>query len=459
MPGYLKIREFEWLEAKNYALDRSVHMRDKIEQRIDTLDKAGVSDIPSYVNKSKGDMLREFETMGKDPRVIRFILNEHGVTIFDGSGDVSLEIQASIARRIDMADNLYFRYEVPGQNWMTTFQKQEDWGWYILSMMSEAEVYLDSKNYLLYVIGVSMLVLLLVLSLAILLTRELRLRAGSILGLLKQYGDGDYEERLQVTGPAELGDLQIGINSMIDHIEMEILSRKSIEDELNSARLEAEGINMAKAEYARDMRRQAQNTMNSARGFSELLLNTELDQKQKKYTNNVLEANQLLATLVSDLLALSGIEMEADSGGFVNADESETQRPCLKRLDILLVGVDPLNCTYFSEIVSGHGVTANVVLDESAAVNYLEEEDADLIVLDIDHSKLSSEESIAYMRNNMTAYAGSIPILIMTSKDDSLAMACCRRMDAIHSIRKPFSATRLLNVMSAVFQAQEREID
>lgn len=458
VPGYLKIRAFELQEAKSYTLDRNKRMLEIIEQRIQVLNKAGVSDIPSYIQQSKDDILRDFEAMEPDPRVVRLIMDANGVRLFDGTGDVSLEIQASLLTQINRFEDVYFHYKAPDQAWLTMVEKQDEWGWTILSMMPEREVYSESQQYLLYVLAVSVLVMLLVLSLSILLTRQLRLRAGSILELLKRYGDGDYEERLQVTGPAELGDLQLGINTMIDNIEMEILSRKSIEDELNSARLQAEEVNLAKAEYARDMNHQVQNAMNSASGFSQLLLKSNLDEKQQRYISNVLAANQLLNTLVSDMLALSGIEFnqqtyeEEEESGAMDGKEAETIRSYQGAEDILLVGVDALNCAYLTEIMSRYGVTPSAVHDETAAISYLEEKDVDLIVLDIDCSKLGAEESIAYLRSNMSAYTRSIPVLLMTSTADSQLLARYRRLGISQSIRKPFSATGLLNVMSEIFQ-------
>ena len=463
IPGYLKIRDFEWLEARNYTLDRSVRMLEKIEQRIDVLRKAGVSEIPSYVDESKGDMLREFEAMEKDARVARLVLDSGGEKIFDGSSDLWLDIKSpllaqlkpSLLAQIKQSKEPSLSYEGAEQAWMVSFQKQHDWNWYILSMMSEQEVYRDSKNYLLYVLGVSALVILVVLTLSILLTQQIRTRAGSILQQLGQYGDGDYEERLRVTGPAELGELQVGINSMIDNIEMEILSRKTIEEALNSARLQAEEINHAKAEYVRDMNHQTQNAMTSVCGFSELLLKTELEDKQRSYVNNILSGSQLLSSLVGDMLALSGIEVADEQDTIVEGETPELLPPLLENVVVLLVGVDPLNCAYLTEILDSHGLMPIVVHDEPAAIKYLEEEDVDLIFLDIDRSKFSRNESIAYLRSNLTAYAGSIPILVMTSKADSQSMAWYRRLGAANGIRKPFSATRLFNIMTDIFQSEE----
>lgn len=458
VPGYLQIREFELQEAKSYVLDRSSRMHEQVEHRIQVLKKAGVLDIPSYVHESKGDMLREFEAMEPDPRVVRLVLDERTVRLFDDVGDMTLENYSSFLRRANRSEEAFLRYEASDQDWLASVQKQEEWGWYIVSMMCEQEIYKDSKAYLIYVAGVGVLVFFMVLGLSILLTRQLRLHGGSILELLKRYSDGDYEERLRVTGPAELGDLQVGINSMIDNIEMEILSRKSVEEALNSARLQAEEINLAKAEYVRDMNHQVQNAMNSASGFSELLLKTDLGPKQKKYVNNVLAANQSLNSLVSDMLALSGIEVEKEDewNESINRTKLDSLHLDFGELNILLVAVDPLNCAYLTEIMGRHGVTPFAVPDEAAAVKHLEEEDADLIVLDIDHSKLGGEEAITYMYDNMTAYAGSIPILIMTSIADNQTMARYRRM-GVTSIRKPFSATKLVKVMREIFRAQESE--
>ncbi|MCK5793071.1 MAG: hypothetical protein KAH12_00070, partial [Anaerolineales bacterium] len=82
-----------------------------------------------------------------------------------------------------------------------------------------------------------------------------------------------------------------------------------------------------------------------------------------------------------------------------------------------------------------------------------------LIVLDIDQSNLSGEETIAYLRSNLTAYASGIPILLMASKVDSQMMARYHSLGVARSIRKPYSATKLLNVMAEIFQLDEAADD
>ncbi len=455
VPGYLQIRDFEWLEAKDYALDRGIRMREKIEQRIDILRNAGVADIPGYVAESKRDILEEFAAMEPDPRVIRFIFDRQGNKVFDGGEDASLVIEQRLLRSIDQADKNYLRYVYSGQNWMTTFQKQDQWGWYILSMMSEAKVYLDSQNYLLYVLAVSVLVLLMVLGLSIVLTYKIRQRASGIIEQLERYGSGQYDERLEITGPVELGILQTGINSMIDRIEMEILSRKSIEEELSLEKKHAEEINHAKAEYVRDMSDRAHNSMNSVCGFAELLSKTDLDSRQRGYVDNVLNASESLSSMVGDMLALSGIEMDEADDQDIAEEEAALMSNLLVDLDILLVGLNPMNCAYVSEILINQGVNPVPVHDESAAIKFLEEEDADLIMLDIDHSRFKSEESIAYIRSNISAYAGSIPILLMTSRSNVSKIAHYKSLGVAGGLSKPFNSSRILRSIVAIIRAED----
>jgi len=455
VPGYLQIRDFEWLEAKDYALNRAIGMRDKVDQRVEVLRKAGVSEIPDYIDKSKREIISLFETMEADPRVIRFVIDSSGRKVYGDGGAPSLLIRPSLLRRIDDAEQNYTRYQQDGQNWMTTFQKQDDWGWYILSMMSEREVYLDSQHYLYYVLGVSLLVLLMVLLLSLFLTRHIRQRAATMLGQLERYGEGEYEDRIEVTGPAELGVLQQGINHMIDKIEMEILARRTIEHELNIAKRHAEEINQAKAEYVRDMGDQARSSMNSVLGFSQLLEKTELDVQQKRYVGNVLRATESLNVLVGDMMALSGIEIDGAEEGALQADELEVLQKFLCCLNVLLVGLNPLTCAYVSEILIGHGVSVVSLADESAAIRYLEDEDVDMILLDLDRPDLNREETIGYLRRNLSTYAGGIPLLIMASRVDIQTLKYYQNLGVTSGIAKPFSASRLLKTMSEIIEHEE----
>ena len=453
VPSYLKIRESEWLEARNYALDRSILMRQEILQRTEVLIKAGVAGIDTYVEEAKNDLLGDIQATEIDPRVVRIILDQDGRKLLQ-NGDVG-SLGPDFLNALDQTRDNFVRYHLPGGNWMVAVQKYEPWGWYVVSMMSEEEVYYQSKRYLYYVLGISGLVLIGILGLYLLLTLHLRRRANSILMQLQLFGDGQYEKRLKVTGPGELGVLQRSINSMIDHIEMEILSRKTVEQELNTAKQQAEQINLARAEYVADMSDQVRDSMNNVCGFSELLLKTELDNQQRIYVKNVLESSQKLTALVDDVMDLSGMETDPEPLSCGGGDDFLAAHETLNSLEVLLISSDTMLTDYTSEVLNACGASVQRVDDETAAIRYLEDQDADLIFLDIDRSRLADDESIAYMRSNLSTYLGSIPILVMTARICDQAASQYQRLGVTACITKPFNSSKLVNMVSNIISSED----
>jgi len=453
VPSYLKIRESVWQEARNYALDRSILMRQKISQRTDVLNKAGVAGIDTYVKQAKHDSIRDIQATQDDLRVVRVILDKQGRVLLQSGADLSL--RPDFLGVLEEAKDNLSTYHLQDGNWIVAVQEYAPWGWFVVSMMSEKAVYKESTQYLYYVLWVSGLVLIGVLVLYFLLTHHLRRRASSILTQLQLFGDGHYEKRLKVTGPGEFGVLQRGINSMIEHIEMEILSRKTVEQELNDAKLEAEQINLARAEYVADMSDQVRDSMNNVCGFSELLLKTDLDDQQKLYVKNVLESSQKLTALVDDVMDLSGIETDPEPLSCGGGEDLLAVHETLNSLEVLLISNDTMLTDYTSDVLNDYGAKVQRVDDETAAIKYLEDQDADLIFLDIDRSRLADDESIAYMRSNLSTYLGSIPILVMTAKICDQAASQYQRLGVTACITKPFNSSKLVNMVGDIVALDE----
>ncbi len=77
---------------------------------------------------------------------------------------------------------------------------------------------------------------------------------------------------------------------------------------LDSALHRAEAANRAKSEFLANMSHEIRTPMNSILGFSEVMLNTCSDSKQKYYLNIILHSGKTLLSIINDILDLSKIE-------------------------------------------------------------------------------------------------------------------------------------------------------
>ncbi len=233
---------------------------------------------------------------------------------------------------------------------------------------------------------------------------------------------------------------------------LDVLINQSIiirQTEITIQNMITENITSNELNFLTEISYQIRTPLNSIIGFSSALLEMEKSEKGKIFLQAIKSSGEKIVQILDEKL---GEHFDANTlvQETITAPIKKIHFNEIVKMKILLVEDDVLNIKLIEHLFSEYGINANIALNGKLALELLEEQEYDLILMDIEMPDMNGYETTKYIREVLES---NVPIIALTAHALPGEREKCLKMGMNEYISKPIDASKLFESIYETLRA------
>lgn len=288
------------MELKNLVVE--------VQQARQTLENAGILDLPEYVALSQQKVIEKFKNYHFGKTGYFYLFDQDGKVVYHPHAQPGMPGILGLEPMMLKHDSGSIIFDYREQTEFGYYRQTGVWGWTALVAIQQDEMFVIRDTYMTFVVSITGVSFVLLIIMTRILQNNISTRIENTLSKLRQMAQGEYNTRFEIGGKDEVSEIESAINTLITQIEREINQRKKSEQALISAKELADQASRVKSEFLSTMSHEIRTPMNGVMGGVQLLEKTDCTKAQSEYIGVINHSSAAMMYVIDQILDFSRLD-------------------------------------------------------------------------------------------------------------------------------------------------------